>query len=104
MKKQKDIEIEKTFEVLNNIKEVESPKDIYSKVINKLSLEEQSSFSIAPVLKWAAVALLVMMNTVSYITFLNEDASEASAMINQEIEIEALVSEYQIADFAYTDY
>jgi hypothetical protein len=102
----KDInkEIERTFEVLNNIKEVESPKEIYSGVLNKLSLEEKSGFSITPVLRWAAVALLVMMNTVSYITFLNEDASEANAMVDSEIEIEALVSEYQIADFSYNDY
>lgn len=103
---EKDInkEIEKTFEVLNKIKEIESPKDIYSGVINKLKQEEKSRFNIAPVMRWAAVALLVMMNTVSYITFLNDSDSETSAMTDPEIEIEELVSEYQIADFAYNDY
>jgi len=103
---EKDInkEIQKTFDVLKNIKKVESPQDIYSGVLNKLRQEEKSGFNIAPVMRWAAVALLVMMNTISYITFLNDNESESSAMVNQEIEIEALVSEYQIADFAYNEY
>ncbi|MDP4679307.1 MAG: hypothetical protein NWS46_02965 [Cyclobacteriaceae bacterium] len=106
MKKGNDIklEIEKTLSIANTIKKVESPDGIYSGVMVKLTLEEKSTFSYAPLLKWAAVALLVLMNTISYVSFMNEDTEEPNVSINSEIEIEQLVSEYQITEFAYNEY
>lgn len=106
MKKTEDIrhEINKTLDVLDSIRKVEAPHDIYSSVMNRIQHEENNGIDYMQFMKFAAIGLLIIMNAISYVSFLNEESPENESVSTTEIEIENLVSEYQINTFAYSDY
>ncbi|MEQ6120523.1 hypothetical protein [Reichenbachiella sp. MALMAid0571] len=106
MKKNKDIqrEVNKTLDVLDSIRKVEAPIGIYSSVMDKVRHEEKDGIDYMQFVKWAAIGLLIIMNAISYVSFLNEEKQENEPVSSTETEIENLVSEYQINTFAYSEY
>jgi len=106
MKKTEDIrnEANKTLDVLGSIRKVEAPDNIYSSVMDRIQQEENDGIDYMQFMKFAAIGLLIIMNAISYISFLNEESPENESVSTTEIEIENLVSEYQINTFAYSDY
>lgn len=106
MKKTEEIqrEVNKTLDVLGSIRKVEAPDDIYSSVMDRIKHEDNEGIDYMQFMKFAAIGLLIIMNAISYVSFLNEESPENESVSTTEIEIENLVSEYQINAFAYSDY
>lgn len=106
MKKNEHIEteVDKTLEMARFIKTIEPPASIYSNVMDRVHGEDSTRSGSINYLQWAAIGLLVLVNAMSYVSFLNSEDAKTQASVSAEVEIENLLSEYQINDFAYNEY
>ena len=106
MKKTEEIqrEVNKTLDVMGSIRKVEAPDYIYSSVMKRINHEGNDGIDYMMFVKWAAIGLLIIMNAISYVSFLNEESPENESVSTTEVEIEDLVSEYQINAFVYSEY
>ncbi|MFY0652848.1 MAG: hypothetical protein JXQ96_12470 [Cyclobacteriaceae bacterium] len=104
MKNEKDQELEKIINLSEQISKVDAPDSIYSGTMVKLAEEKSNAgLNMESFLQWAAVALLILVNTISYVSFLNNEDTQELAT-DTDTFIEFLLTEYQMDDFVYSDY
>lgn len=106
MNKNEHIEnkVDEAIKAAAHIRNVEPPESIYAGVMDKIHSQDHAGTEGINYMQWAAIGLLVLVNAISYISFINSEDADLQTSQNTEMEIENLLSEYQINEFAYNEY
>ncbi len=94
--------VEETLKIAGQMRHAQAPEGIKAAVYEKIH-GPTTTAAPYPYLRWAAVALLVVANAISYLSFLNDDTTLTETTTN-DTAIENLLSEYQINEYVYNEY
>lgn len=80
---------------------VEPPEDLLANVRQRIEQENNTDY-LKDIMRWAAIALLVLMNGIAYFTTLSGNIDDT--VQTSEIDVDWLVEEYGLNEYPYDEY
>lgn len=90
--------INRTFDAVERLEKLAAPNSTYEQVMRKINISKTVETGSNDYLKWAAVGLIILVNTFSYIKY-QEPTNDS-----KEYQVSDLASDYGLDSYAYSEY